>query len=413
MIKILFFDLKHVVYYGHNLKKVIPKGVTNVYWKNNFFSTYELLANVRISKMCQPLSRQLQSKIFFMFRSISLYGFCSTYFSRKLARYRDLPSFREEQALSYGDPKPRLTKYSIQRQRKKKLEDLWRLCSTAYEYSQRFICWRRIFPKIKRNSLRLRCYHNKIMSFSFPWAYFQKGHAGIKLHTLLNLRSNIPSFARITRTQISDHNILDELTLEPGAFYIMDRGYIDFSRLYMLHLSLVYFVIRNRCDIKWRRLYSRPVDKLTGLRCDQTIVFTGRYSEKDYPEKIRRICFFDLENKSYLDFLTNNFRLSALTIAQLYKCRWQVELFFKWIKQHLRIKKFYGISENAIKTQIWIAISVYVLVAIVKKHLKLKLNLYTILQVLSVTAFEKVPLVELFTDSNIFKIDDKQLLFEF
>lgn len=247
----------------------------------------------------------------------------------------------------------------------------------------------------------------------FPWAYFQKGHAGIKLHTLLNLRSNIPSFARITRTQISDHNILDELTLEPGAFYIMDRGYIDFSRLYMLHLSLVYFVIRNRCDIKWRRLYSRPVDKLTGLRCDQTIVFTGRYSEKDYPEKIRRICFFDLENKSYLDFLTNNFRLSALTIAQLYKCRWQVELFFKWIKQHLRIKKFYGISENAIKTQIWIAISVYVLVAIVKKHLKLKLNLYTILQVLSVTAFEKVPLVELFTDSNIFKIDDKQLLFEF
>ena len=247
----------------------------------------------------------------------------------------------------------------------------------------------------------------------FPWAYFQKGHAGIKLHTLLNLRGNIPSFVMVTRTQISDHDILDELILEPGAFYIMDRGYIDFSRLYMLHLSLVYFVIRNRCDIKWHRLYSRFVNKSTGLRCDQTIVFTGRYSGKDYPEKIRRICFFDSENKIHLDFLTNNFRLPALTIARLYKCRWQVELFFKWTKQHLRIKKFYGTSENAIKTQIWIAISVYILVAIVKKRMNLKLNLYTILQVLSVTAFEKAPFADVFTNPNVPEIRDEQLLFMF
>lgn len=267
--------------------------------------------------------------------------------------------------------------------------------------------------KLKETVYALDATTIKLCLSLFPWAYSQKGHAGIKLHTLLNLRSDIPSFARVTRTQISDCNIIDDLVLEPGAFYIMDRGYIDFSRLYALHLSLVYFVIRNRCDIRWNRLYSQPVDKSTGLRCDQTIVFTGRYSGRDYPEKIRRICFFDAENKKYFEFLTNNFRLPALTIAQLYKCRWQVELFFKWIKQHLRIKKFYGTSENAIKTQIWIAISVYVLVAIVKKRMNLKLNLYPILQVLSVTAFERVPLAEVFTDSRVSEINGNQLLFEF
>lgn len=247
----------------------------------------------------------------------------------------------------------------------------------------------------------------------FPWAYFQKGHAGIKLHTLLNLRGNIPSFVKITRTQVRDHDIIDDLILEAGSFYIMDRGYIDLSRLYSIHLSLAFFVIRNRCDLKWQRLYSHNIDKSTGLRCDQTIVFTGRHSAKDYPEKIRRVSFYDSKNNILLDFLTNNFSLPALTIAQLYKCRWQVELFFKWIKQHLRIKKFYGTSENAIKTQIWIAISVYLLVAIVKKRLKLELSLYTVLQVLSVTAFEKVPLAEIFTDVKDTVIDDHQLNFDF
>lgn len=267
--------------------------------------------------------------------------------------------------------------------------------------------------KLKETVYALDATTIKLCLSLFPWAYSQKGHAGIKLHTLLNLRGNIPYFARVTHTQISDHNILDDLSLDPGAFYIMDRGYIDFSRLYALHSSLVYFVIRNRCDIRWKRLYSRSVDKSTGLRCDQAIVFTGRYSGKDYPDKIRRICFFDLENKKNLEFLTNNFRLPALTIAQLYKCRWQVELFFKWIKQHLRIKKFYGTSENAIKTQIWIAISVYVLVAIVKKRMNLKASLYTILQVLSVTTFEKVLLSEVLTDFDVPEIDNNQMLFRF
>jgi hypothetical protein len=247
----------------------------------------------------------------------------------------------------------------------------------------------------------------------FPWAYYQKGHGGIKVHTLLNLRGNIPSFIKITGTHICDHDILDDIFIESGSFYIMDRGYIDLSRLYSVHLASAFFIIRKRRDLLWQRLYSRPVDKSTGLQCDQTIVFTGRHSGNDYPEKLRRIRFFDSENNLLLDFLTNNFLLPALTIAQLYKCRWQVELFFRWIKQHLRIKQFYGTSENAIKTQIWIAISVYLLVAIVKKRLKLELPLNTILQALSVTAFEKIPLVEAFTKSREIKTNGEQLSFKF
>lgn len=247
----------------------------------------------------------------------------------------------------------------------------------------------------------------------FPWAYYQKGHGGVKLHTLLNLKGNIPSFAKVTRTQISDHDIIDDITIEPGSFYIMDRGYIDLSRIYTIHTSRAFFVIRNRCDLKWCRVYSRPIDKSTGLRCDQTIIFTGRYSAPDYPEKIRRIGFFDSKNNKHLDILTNNFSLPALTIAELYRCRWQVELFFKWIKQHLRIKKFYGTSQNAIQTQIWIAISVYLLVAIVRKRLKLNLSLYVVLQVLSIAAFEKASLSEIFENRQIENINDYQYKFGF
>ena len=228
-----------------------------------------------------------------------------------------------------------------------------------------------------------------------PWAYYQRNHGGVKIHTLLNLRGNIPNFLSITSTAINDYNILDQLIPDPGSFYIMDRGYIDFSRLYTLHLSRAFFVIRNRISsINIKRLYSHPVDKSTGLRFDQTAIFYGRYSAKDYPEKIRRIKFFDDEKKISYVFLTNNFLHPALTIANLYKFRWQVELFFRWIKQHLRIKAFYGTSENAVQIQIWIAISVYLLVAIVKKQLNIEHNLYTILQILSVTIFEKVPILQ-------------------
>lgn len=240
----------------------------------------------------------------------------------------------------------------------------------------------------------------------FPWAIFRKQKGAIKLHTLLDLRGNIPSFIKITDGKIHDVNILDELIPEPGSFYIMDRGYLDFARLYRLNLFGAFFIIRAKSRLQFRRLYSRPVDKSTGLRCDQTIVLTGTNSWKDYPEKLRRIRYLDKENKTYYTFLTNNFTLPALTIALLYKSRWQIELFFKWIKQHLKIKSFYGTSENAVKSQIWIAISVYVLVAIIKKQLNLDISLYNFLQILSVSMSEKVPIFQLVTRSDKIETED-------
>jgi len=241
----------------------------------------------------------------------------------------------------------------------------------------------------------------------FPWAHFRKNKGAIKLHTLLDLRGNIPSFISITDGKVHDVNILDELVPEAGSFYIMDRAYIDFARLFILNQLLAFFVVRSKSNTKFRRLYSRQVDKSTGLKCDQTIVLDGYKSSKEYPEKLRRIRYFDAENNHDLVFYTNNFTLPALTIALLYKCRWQVELFFKWIKQHLRIKAFFGTSDNAVKTQIWIAITVYVLVAIVKKKLKLDVSLYTFLQILSVNVFEKEPILQLVMNDD-YKADTDQ-----
>ena len=232
----------------------------------------------------------------------------------------------------------------------------------------------------------------------FPWAKFRKRKAAIKLHTLLDLRGNIPVFIRITDGKVHDVNVLDDLIIEPGSIYTMDRGYLDFARLYKINASSAFFVIRTKKNTQLRRLYSRTIDKSTGLRCDQTVVLTIKKSAKEYPEKLRRIKYYDSKNEKQLIFLTNNFILPALTIAHLYKCRWQVELFFKWIKQHLRIKAFYGTSENAVKTQIWIAISAYVLVAIIKKRLNLEISLYTILQILSVNLFERSPILQVLSD---------------
>ena len=228
----------------------------------------------------------------------------------------------------------------------------------------------------------------------FPWAKFRAHKGAVKLHTLLDLRGSIPSLVIITHGKVHDVNILDQLTFEPGAFYIIDRGYLDFDRLYTIHQASAFFVTRTKSNFRFRRLYSRPIDKSTGVQCDQIIVLEGFYSHKAYPDKLRRIRFFDTDLNKRLVFLTNNFTLPALTIAQLFQCRWQIEIFFKWIKQHLRIKAFYGTTENAVKTQIWIAIAVYVLVAIVKKQMHLDLSLYTILQILSVTLFEKTPILE-------------------
>ena len=232
----------------------------------------------------------------------------------------------------------------------------------------------------------------------FPWAKFRRRKAAVKMHTLLDLRGNIPTFIRISDGKTHDVNVLDEIAPEPGAFYVMDRAYVDFKRLFAFTLCSSFFVVRTKKNILLQRRYSHAVDKSTGLRSDQTVILTTAASAKVYPHPLRRVSYFDVATNKRLKFLTNNFSLSALTIARIYKSRWQVELFFKWIKQHLRIKTFYGTSENAVKTQIWIAVSVYLLVAIVRKRLGLEASLYQILQILSVTLFEKTPISQGFGD---------------
>jgi len=251
----------------------------------------------------------------------------------------------------------------------------------------------------------------------FPWARFRRHKAAVKMHTLLDLHGNIPTFIRITDGTVHDVNILDEILPEAGAFYVMDRGYVDFQRLYWFTLCSAFFVVRTKENVLLQRRYSHPVDKSTGVRSDHTVILTTLNSAKAYPDALRRVSYFDAETDKRLKFLTNNFVLPALTIAQIYKCRWQVELFFKWIKQHLRIKSFYGTSENAVKTQIWIAVSIYVLVAIVRKRLALEMSLYQILQILSITLFEKRPILqalELSDSQNNLAVDRNQLiLFDF
>lgn len=228
----------------------------------------------------------------------------------------------------------------------------------------------------------------------FPWAKFRKQKGAVKMHTLLDLHGNIPTFIRITEGKVHDVNILDEILPEAGAFYVMDRGYLDFDRLYGFTVSAAFFVVRSKSNIVLQRRYSHPVDTSTGVRSDHTVILTALASVKAYPDPLRRVSYLDPETKQRFKFLTNNFSLPALTIAKIHKSRWQIELFFKWIKQHLRIKAFYGTSENAVKTQIWIAVSVYVLVAIVRKRLGLGVSLYQILQILSVTLFEKTPILQ-------------------
>lgn len=234
----------------------------------------------------------------------------------------------------------------------------------------------------------------------FPWALFRSTKSAVKLHTLLDLRGNIPSFIHISDGKLHDVNVLDILIPEPGAFYIMDRGYLDFGRLFTLNQAGTFFVIRAKSNTQYTRRYSHPIDKSNGLLCDQRIMLTGVDSKKAYPQLLRRIKYHDTQIDKTFNFLTNNFLIPAQTVADLYRSRWQVELFFKWIKQHLRIKSFFGISENAVKSQIWIAISVYVLVAIIKKRLKLTTDLYTILQILSLTLFEKTPLDQLLISTH-------------
>jgi len=251
----------------------------------------------------------------------------------------------------------------------------------------------------------------------FPWAEFRQNKGAVKVHTLLDLHGNIPTFVRITNGKVHDVNILDEIVPEAGSFYVMDRGYIDFERLYVFTLSSAFFVVRTKDNILLQRRYSHAVDTSVGLRSDQTVILTAIDSAKAYPDTLRRVVYFDGETNQRLGFLTNNFILPALTITRIYKARWQVELFFKWIKQHLRIKKFFGTSENAVKTQIWIAVSVYVLVAIVRKRLQLNVSLYQILQIFSVTLFEKTPILQALqapdSQNNLLDPAKQLILFDF
>ena len=250
----------------------------------------------------------------------------------------------------------------------------------------------------------------------FPWAKFRKHKAAVKMHTLLDLHGNIPTFIRITDGKVHDVNILDEILPETGAFYVMDRGYIDFERLFVFTLCSAFFVVRTKENVLLQRRYSHPVDKTTGVRSDHTVILTSFESASVYPDALRRVSYLDVETKKRFKFLTNNFALPAHVIAQIYKCRWEVELFFKWIKQNLRIKKFYGVSENAVKTQIWIAVSVYVLVAIARKRLGLESSLYQILQIFSVTIFEKAPILQLIeafdSQSELLENPNQLILFD-
>jgi len=251
----------------------------------------------------------------------------------------------------------------------------------------------------------------------FPWARFRQRKAAVKMHTLLDLRGNIPAFVHITDGKVHDVNVLDQIVPEAGAFYVMDRGYIDFERLFILTLSSAFFVVRTKSNVRLQRRYSHPVDKSMGVRSDQTVILSSFGSASAYPDPLRKVSYYDADTHKRLKFLTNNFALPALTIAQIYKQRWQVELFFKWIKQHLRIKAFYGTSENAVKTQIWIAVSVYVLVAIARKRLGLEASLYQILQILSLTLFEKMPILcalqGIDPDRNFAESANQLILFDF
>ena len=251
----------------------------------------------------------------------------------------------------------------------------------------------------------------------FPWAKFREHKAAVKMHTMLDLHGNIPTFIRITNGKVHDVNILDEIMPEPGAFYVMDRGYVDFQRLFVFTLTSAFFVVRTKSNVLLQRRYSHAIDKDTGVRSDQTVILASFESASAYPDPLRRVSYFDTETDKRLTFLTNNFALPAVTIAQIYRQRWQAELFFKWIKMHLRIKAFYGTSENAVKTQIWIAVSVYVLVAIVRKRLELEVSLYQILQILSLSLFEKVPILcalqPLNPHEELLDNANQQILFDF
>jgi hypothetical protein len=351
------------------------KGLDNALREVSLRPTHGVSPEARFRPLRAQVSWQLSDAQVFLPRSVSLYGLCAADVPDQLARHRNLFELREGEVISRGQNRDwhiyaDFAAILIARARQLYAGDPLsiELEETVYAFDSTTI---------------------DLCLALFPWARFRRRKGAVKLHTLIDLRGNIPCFIHISCGKMHDVKALDHLPLEPGAFYVMDRGYVDFRRLHVFQLNMAFFVTRAKKNLQYRSRGQRPVDSNTGLRCDQTIALTGPKTAKEYPVPLRRVKYVDPETGKRLVFLTNNFVLKALTIAKIYKSRWQVELFFKWIKQHLRIKAFYGTSENAVKTQIWIAISVYVLVAILKKELKLDRSLNDILQILSLTLFEK------------------------
>src|SRR5262245_13795248 len=375
-------------------------GVIDAYGQADLCAVDGASATDNLPSLCGALRWPSQDQAFHLFGSIPVDGVCATDLSREPQRYRGVSSRAVLQALSLGLSQHRgantLANANATRD--------WRIYC---EFAQRLITMaRRLYANepfgvdLKETVYALDATTIDLCLSVFPWAPFRSTKAAIKLHTLLDLRGSIPSFIHISDGKWHEVNLLDELITEPGAFYVMDRGYIDFERLFRLSEAGSFFITRAKSNLKVQRRYSRKVDKNTGLICDQTVVLTVFYSRKGFDAPLRRVKFKDPGTGKNLVFLTNNFVLPALTITQLYRLRWRIELFFKWIKQHLRIKAFFGTTENAVKTQIWIAISVYVLVAIIKKRLNLSASLYELLQILSLTLFERVPLIQLLADSD-------------
>src|SRR5664280_2458843 len=377
----------------------------------------QLSSRPGVPSLRRALSGRPPAARFHLLGSVSGDGLRPVDLSRKSARHRSLFGFVAGQAVSPGIPWQggSLDAGGCERSRD------WRIFA---DFAQRLIAIARglyvrepMGVDLEQSLYALDSTTIDLCLTLFPWARFRRRKAAVKLHTLLDLRGNIPTFIRVTDGKVHDVNMLDEIMPQAGAFYVMDRGYVDFERLFLLTLSSAFFLVRTKSNLLLQRRYSHPVDKSTGVCSDQTVVLSSFESASVYPDALRKVSYCDAETGKRLKFLTNNFTLPALTIAQIYKQRWQVELFFKWIKQHLRIKAFYGTSENAVKTQIWIAVSVYVLVAIVRKRLRLDASLYQVLQILSLTLFEKTPILcalqGIDEDTNLAENANQLILFDF
>jgi hypothetical protein len=353
------------------------------------------------SSLCGALRWRSQGQAIHLFGSIPVDGLCAIDLSRESQRYRGVSWRAVLQALSLGFSQQHGgAQYLGERQRNSGLAHLLRIRTASDRDGAKALCQRTFWSRSERYCLRSRCDHYRSVPVGVPVGPVSFDQSGYQAAYALGFERQYPSFIHISDGKWHEVNLLDELIAEPGAFYVMDRGYIDFERLFRLSDAGSFFVTRAKSNLKVQRRYSRKVDKSTGLICDQTVVLTVFYSRKGFDAPLRRVKFKDPETGKNMVFLTNNFVLPALTITQLYRLRWRIELFFKWIKQHLRIKAFFGTTENAVKTQIWIAISIYVLVAIIKKRLNLSASLYELLQILSLTLFERVPLIQLLAESH-------------